>query len=81
MRVPASSDSNSTGRNLVRNNEQSSVLDLRRSPSPATAEEKPVITAAEIITGVNANQFPLDDHVMRSMDWESGFDHERIGIK
>ncbi|ESQ50589.1 hypothetical protein EUTSA_v10023133mg [Eutrema salsugineum] len=72
MRVSASSDttnSNSGGRNLAGYNEPTSVLDLRRSPSPAAAEEKPVISAAEITGG--DNQFPLDDHVMRSMDWDS----------
>ncbi|CAH2051320.1 unnamed protein product [Thlaspi arvense] len=46
-----------------------SVLDRRRSPSPAAAEEKPVIAALEITGG--DNQFPVDDHAMRSMDWDS----------
>ncbi|KAL1215987.1 Scarecrow-like protein 15 [Cardamine amara subsp. amara] len=73
MRVPASSDSNSTGtgRNLVGFNEPTSVLDLRRSPSPATVEEKPVIVPVDVTGGGDNNQFPLDDHVMRSMDWDS----------
>ncbi|CAA7022179.1 unnamed protein product [Microthlaspi erraticum] len=70
MRVPASSDTTNSspgGRNLVGYNEPTSVLDLRRSPSPAAAEEKPVV--AEITGG--DNQFPLEDHAMRSMDWDS----------
>ncbi|XP_010467682.1 PREDICTED: scarecrow-like protein 15 [Camelina sativa] len=63
MRVPASSDTTSNS-NLVCFNEPTSVLDLRRSPSPSTAEEKPLLVS---------DQFPLDDddHVMRSMDWDS----------
>ncbi|XP_010489558.1 PREDICTED: scarecrow-like protein 15 [Camelina sativa] len=66
MRVPASSDTNSNS-NLVCFNEPTSVLDLRRSPSPSpsTAEEKPLLVS---------DQFPLDDddHGMRcSMDWDS----------
>ncbi|VVA99505.1 unnamed protein product [Arabis nemorensis] len=64
MRTSASSE-NTNSNSIVGYNEPTSVLDLRRSPSPATAEEKPVITDA------SDNQFPLDDHVMRSMDWDS----------
>ncbi|EOA30389.1 hypothetical protein CARUB_v10013509mg [Capsella rubella] len=70
MRAPASSDNTNSNSNLIcYNNEPTSVLDLRRSPSPATAEEKPV-------GNNNTNQFPIEDdhhhhHVMRSMDWDS----------
>ncbi|CAH8367605.1 unnamed protein product [Eruca vesicaria subsp. sativa] len=67
MRVPASSDSNSGGKNLVVYDEPTSVLGLRRSPSPTAVEEKPLFSAA----GGDDNQFPSDDHAMRSMDWDS----------
>ncbi|KAJ0254267.1 hypothetical protein HA466_0107970 [Hirschfeldia incana] len=67
MRVPASSDSNSGGKNLVAYDEPTSVLGLRRSPSPTTVEEKPLLPAG----GGGDSQFPSDDHAMRSMDWDS----------
>ncbi|KAG2266814.1 hypothetical protein Bca4012_075707 [Brassica carinata] len=67
MRVPASSNSNSGGKNLVVYDEPTSVLGLRRSPTPTTVEEKPLVSAAS----GGDNQFPSDDHAMRSMDWDS----------
>ncbi|XP_010548348.1 PREDICTED: scarecrow-like protein 15 [Tarenaya hassleriana] len=59
-------------------NEPTSVLDLRGSPSPAAAaaDKPPVAVAGEVsggggTTGQVSEQFPLDEHVMRSMDWDS----------
>ncbi|XP_010531168.1 PREDICTED: scarecrow-like protein 15 [Tarenaya hassleriana] len=57
--------------------EPTSVLDLRGSPSPAAIAEKPPVEVASLVsvgggnTGQVSEQFPLDDHVMRSMDWDS----------
>ncbi|KAF8100164.1 hypothetical protein N665_0230s0048 [Sinapis alba] len=68
MRVSASSDSNSGGKNLVVYDEPTSVLGLYKSPSPTAVEEKPLVSAP---SGGDNNQFPSDDHAMRSMDWDS----------
>ncbi|XVF15721.1 hypothetical protein REPUB_Repub09cG0180000 [Reevesia pubescens] len=63
--------------------EPTSVLDLRRSPSPVP--EKPVSNPVDVSSCISDHQHPLewDEHVLRNMDWDSimkdlGLDDESV---
>ncbi|ESR38961.1 Scarecrow-like protein 15 [Citrus sinensis] len=56
--------------------EPTSVLELRRSPSPVAENEKPATVASACATEISANissdpSIEWEEHVLRTMDWES----------